>query len=225
MKRHLKWKQEAETELSFARRMGISLYGGKCGAPLRNGLGKCQKYAGLDTAHLGVGMCIQHGGNSRRENCKGAWIMAHEIAQALNVTPWEALLGEVRRTAGGVAWLDRKVSEAPDDEALLRTQDDENGPGYARWVDMRMKERQHLARVSKMAIDAGVAQQLVNQFALQGETIARIVTAVANGLGLTQEQESRVDDLLRDVLLSLEATATENRAIEGSVVDVRKTRG
>jgi hypothetical protein len=76
-----------------------------------------------------------------------------------------------------------------------------------------------------MAIDAGVAQQLVNQFALQGETIARIVTAVANGLGLTQDQESRVDDLLRDVLLSLEATATENRAIEGSVVDVRKTRG
>lgn len=209
--------------------MGELSVGGVCGAERRkhNGGGPCPLPAGSGTAHLGTGRCLAHGGTSRRESVRGAWVMAHEIARALNVSPWEALLGEVRRTAGTVAWLDRKVAEAPDDAALLRARDEtsEAGevlPGYSRWVDMRMRERQHLARVSKMAIDAGVAQQLVAQFALQGETVARLITEVTTRLGLTEAQEETVDEFLREALLRLESVATEGLALEGEVVEVRK---
>lgn len=154
--------------------------------------------------------------------------MAHALAQALNVTPWEALLGEVRRTAGTVAWLDRKIAEAPDDDSLLQTSNEKDPVtgqlrvGYRKWYDMRLEERRHLARVSKMAIDAGVAQQLVNHFALQGETVARVLTQVLGQLGLSDDQEERADQILRQTLLQLDADAmeAEGRVLEGEVVPV-----
>jgi hypothetical protein len=211
--------------------------GGTCDAPTRAANReagwttgeRCTQPAGLGTTHLGFGSCRQHGGNSKKENTRGAWAVAHGLARALNVTPWEALLGEVRRTAGAVAWLDRKVAEAPTDEALLKSVTDEDGPGYARWVKLRMEERQHLARVSKLAVDAGVARELVAQFSLQGETYARLVTNLlgglaGRGLGLTEEQERLVDELLHRELLTLEATATEDRVLEGEVVDTERRR-
>lgn len=208
--------------------------GGTCGAPKRrhntpgaeHGVVEwCRLPAGQGTAHLGVGRCAQHGGNSKRENAMGAWAMAHELARALNVTPWEALLGEVRRTAGAVAFLDRKVAEAPSDDALLQTTDPETGrPGYARWVKLRMEERQHLARVAKMAVDAGVAQELVARFELQGEHFARALTAVLGGLGLSDEQEELATRLMRAQLLQLEAGATEDRVVEAEVVEMDERR-
>jgi hypothetical protein len=225
-----RWRAEVDEWVEAGdARAGV---GGQCGAPRRKhndpGQGPCEQPAGYGTPHLGTGHCAQHGGNSKRENARGAWVLAHEMARALNVTPWEALLGEVRRTAGTVAWLDRKVAEAPDDDALLSTAppDPEAGTpgGYRRWVDMRLEERRHLARVSKMAVDAGVAQQLVAQFALQGETVARVLTAVLAQLGLSLDQEEHADELLRRELLKLESTATEDRAIEGEVVKVERRR-
>lgn len=230
-----RWKREVERAIAAGEPW--AQVGGVCGAETRKhnrdagntANERCELPAGQGTAHLGTGKCLAHGGTSKRESTRGAWVVAHDMARALNVTPWEALLGEVRRTAGTVAWLDRKVAEAPDDDALLRVHDDvdvDSGEvlrrGYRRWVDMRLEERRHLARVSKMAIDAGVAQQLVNQFALQGETVARLLTEVTARLGLSAEQEEAADQVLRDVLLKLEATATESLAIEGEIVEMRK---
>ena len=149
MERRSKWRAEIDARLAS----GEVLAGGACGAPKRehNGGGTCRRPAGWETSHVGSGRCKSHGGNSKQENTKGAWVLAHEMARALNVSPMEALLGEVRRTAGTVAFLDRKVAEAPNDESLLKSVSDDDGPGYARWVKMRLEERQHLARVSKLA--------------------------------------------------------------------------
>lgn len=172
-----------------------------------------------------TGERVEPGGTFRRRLAREAWRVGHEIARALNVTPWEALLGEVRRTAGAVAFLDRKVAEAPSDDALLQTTDPETGrPGYARWVKLRMEERQHLARVAKMAVDAGVAQELVARFELQGEHFARALTAVLGGLDLSDEQEELATRLMRAQLLQLEAGATEDRVVEAEVVEMDKRR-
>lgn len=178
-----------------------------------------------------TGECAAEGGTFRRRQAREAWRVGHAIARALNVTPWEALLGEVRRTAGAVAWLDRKVAEAPSDESLLRNDaDPETGePGYAGWVKLRLTERQHLARVSKLAVDAGVARELVAQFTLQGEVVARMLTNMvqglaSRGLGLSAEQESLLDDLLGRELLALEATSSEERVMEGEVVEIGRNR-
>lgn len=226
VKRVDKWKAEVEHELAEGKLNA----GGTCGYPQRKhndpAQGPCEHPAGMGTAHLGAGRCVVHGGNSKRENARGAWVMAHEMARALNVTPWEALLGEVRRTAGTVAWLDHKVAEAPNDESLLRHgEDDAGNPGYAPWVKMRLTERQHLARVSKMAVDAGVAQQLVAEFTLHGQQLAGLVAQVIAELGLPVEQETRAYQLLERHLLQIESTATADKVIDGETVSVPRTRG
>jgi len=230
MQKKERWRLEAEAELEAMG--GVLPEGLLCGEEKRrhNGGGRCVRPAGWQTNHLGVGRCSTHGGGSKHENTKGAWILAHEIARALNVSPWEALLGEVRRTAGMVAWLDAKVAEAPNDDSLLDmtrpSTDRETGEsipgGYGRWVEMRDKQRQHLARVSKMALDAGVAQQMVTQFALQGEAVAQLMLRVLVGLSLDEDRMALATSMMRSELLALEATLTAEKVIEGE--EVRITR-
>lgn len=237
---HRTEKHRLEAERRLEQLGGVVPEGLTCGAPRRkaNGWkdgeegGTCDWKAGSGTAHLGVGLCRQHGGNGRRERAVGAWMMAHEMARALNVTPWEALLGEVRRTAGSVAFLDQKVAQAPDDEALLDTSppDRESGRegGYGRWVKMRQEERTHLARVSKMALDAGVAERLVAQYQFESRIMAdafvRALGELAVRVGLSEEDMEFARAALGRQLLAIEATMTNDRAIDGEVVDMDDRR-
>ena len=114
-----------------------------------------------------------------------------------NITPWDALLEEVRALAGQVAFLDWKIgsiTRVGGDEALLQG---EEHAGAARWVEMRVDRGDRLARVSKMAIDAGVAQMLLQRVELQGELLYRaasegIAAAVAR-LNLPLDEEAQLD--------------------------------
>jgi hypothetical protein len=125
--------------------------------------------------------------------------MAHEIAGELEVTPWEALLGEVRRAAHRVAWLDAKLATAEEDEDLVR-----GGRLYEfkRWQDL---ERQQLARVSKMAIDGGVAERLVAQVGEDAQAIAGVLLRTLERLGLDEALDERARGILRQELLALDA--------------------
>jgi len=172
-----------------------------CGAPLVGERGKqggtCSRLAGIGTAHPGWGRCGSHGGNGTYEAARGAWMYAHAMAAPLNVTPWQALLGEVRRTAGAVAFLDRKIAEAPDDDSLLQ------GGTHNEWLRLRQQERQHLARVSKMALDAGVAERMVAQYEMEGEMIAGLMMRVVGQLQLNDEQMDHARIIMRNELLAL----------------------
>jgi len=124
--------------------------------------------------------------------------MALSYSVARQTTPWDALLDEVRSLAGQVAFLDWKIgsiTRVSGDEALLSG---EEVVGAARWVEMRRDRGELLARVSKMAIDAGVAQVLVQRVELQGELLYRaardgLAQAVERlSLPLTEEQQLEV---------------------------------
>lgn len=156
--------------------------------------------------------------------------MAHGLARKLNVTPWEALLEEVRRTAGAVAWLQLKVGETEDDEQLLedtQSLDDEgmaSGPAPMRpWYRMYVAERQWLGRVSKMALDAGVAERMVAQMELEGEKIAAILMATLDAAELTPEQWERARDTMRTQLMSL-TSGPLGDVVEGEEVVMEKIR-
>ncbi len=140
--------------------------------------------------------------------------MAHGLARTLNVTPWQALLEEVKRTAGEVAWLDHKVGEAPDDEAL------ESGGTHHMWMIERQKQRMWLGRVAKMALDAGVAERLVAQMEIEGQLIAKAImsTLTDPALGLTESQLEAARGIMRRELLALEASAA-GEVLEGHVVE------
>lgn len=124
--------------------------------------------------------------------------MAHRYAALRkDLTPWDALLETVQSLGGQVAFLRTKVGEVArvSDEALL---DGSPVVGAARWVEMLRDREAELARVAKMAIDAGVAQVLVNRVQLQGELLYRaaqegVAAAVEQlSLPLTEEQQLEV---------------------------------
>lgn len=113
-----------------------------------------------------------------------------------NITPWDALLEEVRALAGQVAFLDWKIgsiTRVGGDDALL----DGGEAGAARWMEMRTDRGDRLARVSKMAIDAGVAQMLLQRVELQGELLYRAasegIAAAVDRLNLPLDEEAQLD--------------------------------
>src|SRR5438445_284324 len=94
----------------------------KCGSRKRDGSGDtCALPAGWGTDHVGIGKCRLHGGKTRTHQVAA---QAEMVRQAVvtyglprEVDPSQALLEEVHRTAGHVAWLAAKVAQL--DEADL----------------------------------------------------------------------------------------------------------
>jgi hypothetical protein len=153
--------------------------------------------------------------------------MAHEFAVEMDVTPWEALLLVVRITAGRVRYCERVLAEARDDRELdgrLRLREDGTWEPLSVsqsgelvevevrdrrwWVETSERERDRLARVSKAALDAGIAQIMVQREIEQGDLIAAthlrvFEAAVAAGV------EGRALDAIREAmkaeLLALES--------------------
>jgi hypothetical protein len=198
------------------------LPGLRCPVTTREGH-RCTRGAGEGTVHEGAGRCRSHRGSSPRRAREGAWAVAHAYARQMDTTPWQALLGEVRRTAGALAWLDAKVGEADDDEALLRPVAE---GGVREWRVMRDQEREHGAKVAKMALDAGVAERLVAQAEYEGSQVAGVLSRTLDRLvaaGLSVELLSAARGIMREELLALDAP--EHGVVEGHLVEDNVVRG
>lgn len=141
--------------------------------------------------------------------------MAHGFARAMNVSPWEALLGQLYLLQGQVVWLTAKVAEAPNDAALLRWDEDEAGnPGYGRWVEMLEQRGDRLTKVAKMAIDAGIAQQMVNAIEDDAQRLYVATKRAAASLGLGEDRELELVAAIAQEYAK-ELTAGQGGVIEG----------
>lgn len=162
----------------------------------------CKRDAGQATGHPGIGDCNIHGGNTRAGYAKAGMIMGKTLASQLDITPWEALLGTVRSSAGMAAWYQSKLAEVdPDDvEAVL--------PGGVAYGFVQGLERMNMAtaRYSKMAIDAGVAKVLVERVQAQAAQLMPLIAGVLGELenSLDEETMARVRGALRRGLLELD---------------------
>ena len=125
----------------------------------------------------------------RAEQAVAAYGLPREI------DPAAALLEEVHRTAGHVAWLAAKVAEQQEDDLVwgLVEEADKTAtetPGRdilhaARpsvWLDLYQRERKHLVQVSKTALDAGINERLVHLAEQQGNMLAEVIRRSADGL-------------------------------------------
>lgn len=117
------------------------------------------------------------------------------------INPFIALLEEVRRTAGHVAWLGLKVQEAPTDADLLES--------YSQWLRLYRTERQHLVKVSETAVRLGLEERVVRVEEQKAELVVRAMVSTLDALGLPQEIRDKVPGILRQQLLAIEAAATE----------------
>lgn len=189
----------------------------QCGEPVRrrgpsgeSWVDYCERPAGQGTQHAGAGPCRRHVG--RLGSGTGAWIVAHAFARTLECTPWEGLLWAVRLSAGKVAFIEAKLGTATCDEEL-----EPNGRLH-HWVKMSELERDKLARVSKLAIDAGVAERLVHQIELEATLMLRATVLTLDELGLGEDQRELALGIMSRNLLALEAEQNGTVRSEGEEI-------
>ena len=167
---------------------------------------RCKQAAGLGTDHPGWGRCKFHGGSTQSGKTSALKEKLSEKERFLGnevvIEPTEALLGEIRRTAGHVNWLHGQILRFGDDmgdngSSVVLFQIGDVGQMKASWVKLYQDERTHLVKVAKMALDAGVAERQVKLAESQGELIATALRGILKDLGLSAEQEALAPDIVR----------------------------
>lgn len=180
-----------------------------CGAKKKSGE-KCRAFAGQGTDHPGVGRCKYHFGNAPAHKKHAAKLEAQEMAaqyvaqfgEAHEVDPATALLGVLHLSAGHLNWIRTELASLADKDSL-------KGEALMRLWD---EERDRIARISKMALDVGVAAKQVELAQRYGEALANLLQAIFHDpmLALTAKQRALLPDVLRT---HLAAAPTESSAL------------
>lgn len=187
-----------------------------CGATKRSSH-LCANPKGKGTDHLGIGTCSSHLGSTRNHVKRANDEKAHRAVVTFGlpreIDPHGALLEELHRTAGHVAWLSSFIAEMDEDELKQR---DMTGKFEkpAIWVELYQAERAHYAKVAKAAIDAGIEERRVKMAEGQGELLGQVIRNVlADVFGLLATAGIAAD-LLRRVQRDEVPPAVRRRLLE-----------
>lgn|GEM_PF-1170270 len=173
----------------------------KCGAKTRDG-GKCQKQKGWGTDHKGTGRCKLHGGSTQSGKRAAAKEAATIMGEAMDIEPHEALLSCVRIAAGEVAYCTTEIA------ALKKaTESTMFGEKLNVWIEVRQGAVAQLARYSKMALDAGVAERQVQIAERYGQMLAELIGGILEELKLTAAQKDKAPEIVRRRMQMLEGGA------------------
>jgi hypothetical protein len=181
----------------------------------------CHMRAGASTTHKGIGHCSRHGGGTKEAQINADRIkVAASLATyggPVDIDPAQALLTEVRRTAGHVEWLGRvlaampaesltwgryevvdkpAVQPAPDGSVAMVAEEIKSRAGANIVLQLYQQERKHLVLVAKAAIDAGASQRMVDMFTSVGAAYVNMIERILDGLDLTEAQAARVPTLI-----------------------------
>lgn len=166
----------------------------------------CDRYP--DT---GQWVCTVHGGKSGHARAAAAARVADRKARAAvaafglprDVSPAEALLEEVRWSAGHVAWLREQIANFDDGAGPIALE-----PGGKALLDLYADERDRLVRMSKTTLDAGVEERRVQLAEQQGALVASAIRRILVRLNLSPEQEALVGVVVPGELRALAGGAT-----------------
>lgn len=211
----------------------------RCGAQARQGEeGKtCGLPAGWGTEHVGVGRCRKHLGNTANHVAAAQRRQAEAAVTTFglprDVDPASALLEEVHRTAGAVAWLELQVQALTPSEVVWgKTEErDVTGGEHAGtttvhkaalnvWVALYQQERKHLVAVSEAAVRCGVAVAMVRLAEQQGAALADALRWFVARRNLTDGEVTAALDDIRHMLRALAAGKTPGElpmSVEGEI--------
>jgi hypothetical protein len=182
---------------------------------------QCTRKAGQGTSHVGYGQCVAHGGAKVFGRALGGWLMAHMYAQEYDVSPWEALLLVIRITAGKLRYIESVLATAESDDELTGAAGGTPlgvevggandggvivGRNLSWWVEQSQLERGVLAKVSKAAIDAGVAQLLIEKELRGGEELAGTFVKALEDMERAGMPEEMLDIARKSLRVQLEAS-------------------
>lgn len=186
----------------------------------------CSKQAGWGTDHLGYGRCKLHGGSlpNHRENAKR--LIAKEGVRAfalpLNIDPKDALLEELHRTAGIIAFYEYQINElapkgtiadtltgpvgteGPTESGAIQTPKTEAHI----WIRLHQEEREHYVKIAKVCIDAGIAEREVRIAEAQAAMIAQGIRALLQALNIPLD-DPKVRSAIRESMSSITTQARE----------------
>lgn len=132
--------------------------------------------------------------------------MVHAIAAHRKLEPEEALLEEIHRTAGEIAWLDSVLAKASSDADLI-----DGGPLHA-YVLMWQRQRVHYAAVARAGVTLGVVERAAEKLRVHAEIIVKMMNAALEASDLPDDQKLAVRSNLRREMLALDEGL---RIIEG----------
>ncbi len=181
---------------------------GRCNARRRQGPpgGLCREPAGKGTGHLGTGRCRRHGGNAPTGQIAAAREYTNDqfrrFGEPLHVRPSVALVDEVARTSGMIKLIEDEVARVVD-ETGRPILVDTNGmnPAPNPLVLLYIKEREHLVRAARTAIESGVEVEMESVATAYADRILdvveRVVGDVAGQLGLDPDSPMVVEAIGR----------------------------
>ena len=127
------------------------------------------------------------------------------------VDPHAAVLEEVHRTAGHVAWLYDKIQQLGEEVEKGSLGDQtlhqftSMGLKASVWVEMYQTERAHLLKASKSAVDMGVSERQVQLAEEQGRMIAMLLQQFIDSqeIALTPAQRAVAPKVIRRLLTAM----------------------
>jgi hypothetical protein len=125
----------------------------------------------------------------------------------LEIEPTQALLECVYRAAGQAAWLRGKVESLGEDEVLCVGA--HGRPTPHTWIRLEHEALDRLARFSKMALHAGVAERQIKIAERTGAKIAAALEEAVEPLGLAAEERAVMVQRFVQGLTVLEQTVDE----------------
>jgi len=157
----------------------------------------------------------------------------------LNVSPWDAILSEVRRSAYRAAWIDERVDlEARRERALIDSDggDFEKATDYEiavrlrgdelrQWIEQSRKERAHLTKVAADAVRAGLSERYIDSLRAEAQMIAQARTKALDAAELTPIQRARASEALREALADMGPVLAARQDSMAGTVAVRPEIG
>lgn len=169
---------------------------GKCQSRKQNGGGLCARPAGWGTSHPGYGACKLHGGSMPNQVKHAQVVQATEAVETYGlpreVAPMDALLEELQRTAGHVAWLGGVVQGLEQGQLVGLVgeagRDERTGTVHhpsteaSIWLKLYQAERKHMTDVASTCIKCGIAERQVKLAEQQGQLLAQVIQAILSDL-------------------------------------------
>lgn len=157
----------------------------RCGAKTRSGK-NCGLPAGHGTDHVGYGSCKLHGGctpnHEKAAKKQQARDAVEKYALSRVIDPHEALVEELHRTAGWVAFLNEQVQGLSDVSDMRTLKGGGNGALPEEtphiWIQMLARERDRLVDVAKTCIAVGIEERRVRMAEEQGQLMAQVVRGI-----------------------------------------------
>ncbi len=205
---------------------------GRCNGRRRGSPGLCRRGAGQGTDHVGIGYCALHGGSTPSHKVAVAKSIARDAVATyglpVDIDPHTAILQELARTAGAVAYLEEQVRTLKADEVVWgKTEEVDQGatefPGRNTkhqaapniWVVLFREERRHYLAVIKTAHDMGIEDRQIKLAESYGAQLAVVIRLLLAGIDATPAQMELVPGVLARVIPTITGEVT---TIPGEVV-------